>query len=308
MTERDDEFYDWLLSHADSPEADSVLRRIYSSSPAGDGREADEAFAEFSAKAGIKPRRFWAAVRHASLRVAAALALPIGILCAWAMNKAFAPEPEWTRVSTACSETRTLALPDGSKAILSPGSQLFYPSEFRGRTRKVILVGEAFLDVAKDRRSRFMVSTGEMDVIVHGTKFNVNSFPDNEEDEVALLEGSVELSFPGKEESVFLSPGELIKFDRGSGSITRRHFAANYFEDVVNMSGLQFRNAPLSDIAATLMRRFDANIIIRDPELASERYYASFINGEDLDAILEALNTGHHFNVSLRDGIYYITK
>ena len=72
--------------------------------------------------------------------------------------------------------------------------------------------------------------------------------------------------------------------------------------------GLQFRNAQLSDIAAALDRQFNVNIVIQDAGLAAERYYASFINGEGVDEILAALNTGHHYRIINKDGIIYISK
>lgn len=309
MTERDDKFCDWLIEGEDKPEVDAVLHKIYSSCADGSRSDAEKGFARFAQSAGLTPPpRRMAKVGNWALRAAAVLILPVIGLCVWSLSRTFSAESEWLQVATSYAETSRVTLPDGSTALLSPCSQLFYPEEFKGRQRKVILVGEAFMDVTKDKRRQFVVSTGNMSVIVHGTKFNVSSFPDNEEDEVALVEGSVEMSFPEKESSVFLSPGDLVKYDRNTGTVQRRTFAANYFEEVVSLGGLQFRNTPLSDIASTLDRKYNVNIVIQDQDLASERYYASFINQEDVKTILEALNTGNHFLISQKDSIFYITK
>ena len=305
MKGHNNDFDSWIVDNEGRPELDTVLKRMLSSSSEGASPEADEAFADFAGKVGMKKKP---ASWRPFLRIAAILAVPVGLAAAWALQRSLTYEPEWVQVATSYAETARVEFPDGSKAILNPCSQLFYPSEFRGKQRKVILVGEAFLEVEKDSRRQFVVSTGRMNVVVHGTRFNVNAFPDNEEDEVALLEGSVEMRFPGKENSVFLSPGELAKFDRGTGAVLRRSFAANYFEEVLASGGLQFRNAQLSDIAAALDRQFNVNIVIQDADLASERYYASFINGEGVDGILAALNTGHHYRITNKDGIIYISK
>ena len=77
---------------------------------------------------------------------------------------------------------------------------------------------------------------------------------------------------------------------------------------MLNAGGLHFDNERLSDIAAALNRHFDANIVVQDSSLASERYLASFINGEDLDDILAALNTGGQFRISKKDKYIYLTK
>ncbi|MBR1868995.1 MAG: FecR domain-containing protein [Bacteroidales bacterium] len=306
MKEDRDDFDNWLVENEDKPEVDAVLRRMYSSSADGSAQEADRAFTVFSGKVGMKKKPV--PVRQIVFRIAAVLAVPMCLFGAWSLNRALTAEPEWVQVATSYSESGKIDLPDGTNVMLSPCSQLFYPSAFRGRQRKVILVGEAFLDVAKDSRRQFVVSTGRMNVVVHGTRFNVNAFPDNVEDEVALLEGSVEMRFPGKESSVFLSPGDLVKYERSTGSVIRRSFAANYFEEVLASGGLQFRNAQLSDIVAALDRQFNVKIVIQDADLASERYYASFINGEDADEILAALNTGGHFHINKKDDIIYISK
>ena len=131
---------------------------------------------------------------------------------------------------------------------------------------------------------------------------------DKEEDEVALLEGSVEVRMQGQQGSVTLAPGELLKYDKQSGSVERRRFAANYYEEVLQAGGLQFNNEKLCDIAAVLTRNFGVKIIIEDPSLSAERYFASFINGEGVDAILSALNTGNHFQINRKNNIIYITR
>ena len=139
-----------------------------------------------------------------------------------------------------------------------------------------MLVGEAFLDVTPDTRRQFVVSLGSMDVVVHGTRFSVSSFPEENEDEVALIEGSVEMRFSNEVGSIFLSPGELVKYDRSTCMTERRKFAANYFEEVVNAGGLQFSNERLEDIVASLNRHFKVNIVIEDDSLNDERFFASF--------------------------------
>lgn len=308
MKEKEKDFCEWLLDNEGKPETDALLRRMYESSAEGSAALAEQGYASFAGKVGLKRQHRWHTARHWALRVAAALLLPVSLLCALSLKKALEPETEWMHVTTARSESRDLTLSDGTKVRLSPCSQLFYPAEFRGKQRKVILIGEAFLEVEKDPQRQFVVNTSKMDVVVHGTKFNVTAFPEDEEDEVALLEGSVEMRFPGEESSVFLAPGEFVKHNRLNGDVQRRSFSANYFEEVVAQGGLQFRDARLDDIVQVLTRHFNVNIIIQDPALENERYHASFINNEDVETILEALNTGHLFTVSLQNGIYYITQ
>ncbi|MBO4428259.1 MAG: FecR domain-containing protein [Bacteroidales bacterium] len=297
-----------LLDNSDEAQMDIVLRQLYNNADATDERLADKGFEAFSRRTGIERHRKIKTVSRWTVRVAAALALPLVLLSVWAVRKAADADVQWLQVSTTYAQTRTVILSDGTSVTLQPCSQLYYPDHFWGKQRKVMLSGEAFLDVAKDVRRQFVVGAGNMDLVVHGTRFNVSSFPGNEEDEVALLDGSVEIRIRDKEGSVFLAPGEMVKYDKTEGSIVHRNFAVNYYEEVLNAGGLQFNNERLADIAAELNRHFNASIVVEDSSVASVRYLASFINGESLDEILAALNTGGQFRIVKKDKFIYITK
>ena len=302
------EFRNWMLENEDNPELDIVMRKILDASASDDQSLAKEGFAEFKAKTGLRRPQFWKKFRHYAVRTAACLFLPMMLLSAWALHRVSSSDQQWVKVCTSVAQTRDVILSDGTQIKLSPCSQIFYPEKFTGSQRKVMLVGEAFFDVASDRMKKFVVSAGNMDVVVHGTRFNVSSFPEENEDEVALVEGSVEMRFGNEAGSIFLSPGELVKYDRSTSSTERRKFAANYFEEVIRAGGLQFRNEQLVDIVASLNRHFNVNIVIEDESLNEERFFASFINGETADEILSALNAGNIYRIQKRDNVTYITK
>ena len=305
---RNDEFRDWMLENEDNPELDIVMRKILDASASDDQYLEEEGFAEFKAKTGVHRSEYWKRIGYYAVRTAACLFIPLLMTCIWSTRKAFNLEQDWVTVCTSIAETENITLPDGTEIRLSPCSQIFYPEKFTGRQRKVMLVGEAFLDVTPDTRRQFVVSLGSMDVVVHGTRFSVSSFPEENEDEVALIEGSVEMRFSNEVGSIFLSPGELVKYDRSTCTTERRKFAANYFEEVVNAGGLQFSNERLADIVASLNRHFKVNIVIEDDSLNDERFFASFINGETADEILSALNSGNIYRIYKKDNITYITK
>lgn len=301
-------FQQFLLENEHNPETDIILKMMLEDSASEDAMLTEEGFRTFAERSGIarnRKKRVW---RRMGVGIATSLFLSLLLFSFWALHRASEARVEWVQVGTKYSESRSVSLPDGSTILLKPCSRLYYPDHFSGRERKVMLAGEAFLDVAKDPRKKFVVSAGDMDVTVHGTRFNVSSFLDKEEDEVALLEGSVEVRMQGQQGSVTLAPGELLKYDKQSGSVERRRFAANYYEEVLQAGGLQFNNEKLCDIAAVLTRNFGVKIIIEDPSLSAERYFASFINGEGVDAILSALNTGNHFQINRKNNIIYITR
>ena len=70
---------------------------------------------------------------------------------------------------------------------------LTYNTNYYSKNRNVRLNGEAYFDVAHDKDHPFVVETEGMKITVHGTKFNVESFPGSENTFVSLKEGSVSL-------------------------------------------------------------------------------------------------------------------
>lgn len=83
-----------------------------------------------------------------------------------------------------------IVLPDGTKVTLNTRSTIEYPADFGVKNRRVRLSGQGYFDVTKDSGHEFIVSAEGMDIIVHGTKFNVYAYPDNDLKEVSLVEGA----------------------------------------------------------------------------------------------------------------------
>ena len=98
---------------------------------------------------------------------------------------------EMTECYVGNGEKQMITLDDSTSVILNSGSLLIYPKEFQGSRREVYLTGEAIFDVSKDVEHPFIVKTPDFSVKVHGTLFNVSSYPDAENSYATLKEGSV---------------------------------------------------------------------------------------------------------------------
>ena len=295
-------FQDLLLENEDSPQFDVVLgellRQAESEVSGKDVSMGEAAFDSFAKNIGLTTRKRWHSALRIVSNIAAALFIPLLISC---LCLSFGTDGEqetiWNEVSTAYAKNASVELSDGTSVKLGPCSRLIYPDKFSSSERKVFISGDVLFDVAKNPEKKFVAVSDNMDVIVHGTSFHVNSFMDLKNDEVALLSGSVELCMHADGTSVKLVPGEIIRYDKEKGNIKRLHFDVNSYERVLDVDGFQFVDATLSEIAGTLSRRFKVDISVED-SIAGEKYYASFINGENLDEILNALNVERHFRIN----------
>lgn len=295
-------FQELLLENEDSPQFDVVLgellRQAESEVSGKDVSMAEAAFDSFAKNVGLTTRKRWHSALRIVSNIAAALFIPLLISC---LCLSFGTDGEqetiWNEVSTAYAKNASVELSDGTSVKLGPCSRLIYPDKFSSSERKVFISGDVLFDVAKNPEKKFVAVSDNMDVIVHGTRFHVTSFMDFKNEEVALVSGSVELCMHADGTSVKLVPGDIIRYDKEKGNIKRLHFDVNSYERVLDVDGLQFVDATLSEIVGTLSRRFKVDISVED-SIAGEKYYASFINGENLDEILNALNVERHFRIN----------
>ncbi len=96
-------------------------------------------------------------------------------------------------VATRKGSKTNLVLPDGTKVWVNADSRLSYGKNFGNQLREVYLEGEAYFDVAEDKRKPFIVHTNNIDVKVLGTAFNVRAYGNEVNTQTTLLRGSVEV-------------------------------------------------------------------------------------------------------------------
>jgi ferric-dicitrate binding protein FerR (iron transport regulator) len=102
-----------------------------------------------------------------------------------------------------------LVLPDGSRIWLNAGSSVTYPLTFATGERKVAITGEAYLEVAPNPGKPFKVAVNGLEIIVLGTKFNINAYTNEPVINTTLLEGAVKVRKGGS--SCVLKPGEQLQ-------------------------------------------------------------------------------------------------
>src|SRR5687767_3229220 len=113
-------------------------------------------------------------------------------------------------IQTAYGETRQQVLPDGSQVMLNANTTLDYRKWSDGSDREVWVKGEAFFHVKKTaQKNKFIVHTGNFDVVVTGTQFNVINR--NNKNNVLLKEGSVTVERNGRQ--LNMKPGDYIEFN-----------------------------------------------------------------------------------------------
>ncbi|MEN2398272.1 FecR domain-containing protein [Flavobacterium sp. MC2016-06] len=197
-----------------------------------------------------------------------------------------------------------LQLSDGTLVHLNSGTTLKYPVKFiAGENRQVFLNGEAFFDVAKDKKHPFVVNADELNVRVLGTHFNVSNYPEDDLTDVVLVEGSVGM-YPANEEfdaakNTILKPGYKGSFNKANESIFTKAVITDIYTSWIN-GGLTFRNMTFKNIITKLERRYNVTIVNKNEKLAAEKFNASF-NEESIEKVMSYFNDIHGINYTIKN-------
>lgn len=147
-----------------------------------------------------------------------------------------------------------LTLADGTKVWLNAASSLQYPATFSGKTRKVMLTGEGYFEVAKNAAMPFHVQVNTMDVEVLGTHFNINSYANESAIRTTLLEGSVKVE-EGRQVRT-LQPGQQAAVVTNDEMKVLDH--ADLEEAVAWKDGMfQFKGADIETVLRQAERWYD---------------------------------------------------
>ena len=229
-------------------------------------------------------------------RVAAALFIPLLGLTVFEMLHRPAEvkreQPQMIGISSVPGVVTTVVLPDSTKVWLNANSQIKYPSYFEGNTREVFLTGEAYFAVAKDMEKPFLVNVNHtFHLKVTGTEFNIEAYPSAATFKTTLVEGSVELVSVNNPANSFLTlnAGEQALWDIKEKTIELKKVNTVAFSSWKD-GKIIFKNTPITEIAATLGKRYNARFVI-SPRLEDYCFTGTFSNLQ-LEQILE------HFKIS----------
>lgn len=215
---------------------------------------------------------------------------------------------EWTIVRTDATEQKEVLMPDGSTIWLNGGSEIIYPSRFEGENRTVYASGELYADIVKNPECPFIVDTKDVVAKVFGTKFNMKSYVDSRTVEIALVEGAVTMLVDGESKQHRLTRGDIVRYDRKERKFETYRFEPFNYATWKDNGNLYFVNMHLGDIVGELENKFGVEIIIEDSSLNDLCYYASFVNNEDIDQILHALNARRNMQIRRQGDCIYLAK
>jgi len=209
-------------------------------------------------------------------------------------------------VSTPRGGQYQIKLPDGTKVWMNAASSIKFPARFSGAERRVSLTGEAYFEVSKNEAQPFKVMTGQQEITVLGTHFNINAYSDEPAARTTLLEGAVRISssqpaassLRGTKQSdnaIVLNPGQQAVMTAGSIKVSK----ANLEEAISWKNGkFRFSDESIESLMRKVSRWYNVKVEYRG-EIPKERFGGQVSKFNKVSDILEVLQlTGFvHFKI-----------
>lgn len=202
-------------------------------------------------------------------------------------------------------------LPDGTLVYLNAGSSLSYPAQFSDDVRKVVLKGEAYFDVSKDADHPFIVQTDSIYVRVFGTSFNVKNYPEDNNIETTLREGSVAVykaSDAHYRQGINIVPNQQVVYNKQTGSLEKRNVDAE-LSSIWLEGKFYFEKEDLKSIVKKLERNYNVQIRIQSEKLNHLVFTGLIDKRLNIFQTLDIMKRYNHFDYNFsRDSICIIDE
>ena len=222
-------------------------------------------------------------------------------------------EPTINRVVIPYGKSSQVTLSDGTQVWLNAGSQLVYPSVFKERQREVLLIGEAYFNVAHNAKVPFVVRTEHADIEVLGTSFDVLAYPDDKMFQTILVTGSVSIETKSKgllsgKNKMVLEPNQMFYLDKESG--------VNYVNNVDVATYTSWKEGmfdcdklDLSRVVRRLERYYNKQINIKDPLIGTYKISGKLDLKGDISEVLDVIQSFVPIDWGKQqNGDYFIVK
>lgn len=179
---------------------------------------------------------------------------------------------------------KSIELSDGSKIYLAANSSFQYPEKFKGDERKVsLLKGNAFFEIAKDKKHPFIISSREIKTRVVGTSFHIQL--SKSKCEVIVVTGKVNVTSKGQ--SVDLVPNEeaLFESQKLSKQMADKSFLVNWYNTDVTLD-----QTTLKQVITILQYKYGVSFQYNNEQVLATPLTVFIKKDASLENVLEQIN------------------
>jgi transmembrane sensor len=191
----------------------------------------------------------------------------------------------------------SLMLSDGTRIWINAGSSIMFSTVFSGNKRYISLVeGEAYLEVAHDKKRPFIVNTSFGEVKVLGTRFNISDYRTDEIKSVVLAEGLVEVKMAASK-GLILKPNQMLSVTSDTYDIKQ----VDTYDHICWKDGLiQFSNETLETLMLKLSRYYGVEFTCED-SLKQKACTGKLVLFDNVTDVLKTLSDIFHIQYRIEN-------
>lgn len=193
---------------------------------------------------------------------------------------------------------------DGSIVHLNYNTTLRYPAHFSSEDRTVYLNGEAYFQIAKDKKRPFRVVTSNSVIKEYGTSFNVSTRKNNATN-VVLIEGSISIT-PNNGKEYMIKPGEMATVQSDSNITINEVNVEPYV--AWNEGHFAFDNYSLKQITDVISQWHGMNIIYTSDDIKDMHFTGDMDRYGSIQPFLRAIQSVTHLNIKVKENNIIISK
>lgn len=202
-------------------------------------------------------------------------------------------------------QIQEIVLADGTKIWLNADSELKYPKEFKGNSRKVYLKGEAYFSVTKNKQKPFIVNSDLMEIKVLGTEFNLSCYENSKNVKATLYEGKI--AYVTKDNEGVLEPGFQVILDKASNEVEVKKVNVSQFTSWKDGIYI-FDEIRVEDLAVKIARWYNIEVIIKSDSVKEMKFTGAMEKKMPVDFIKELLEETNSVKCELIENVLYIEE
>jgi transmembrane sensor len=202
---------------------------------------------------------------------------------------------------SAINATQEFVLPDNSKVTLNRNATLFYSNNYGKNNRDVILKGEGFFQVTKNKELPFKVFVNNSTIEVLGTSFNIK--PEDNDVVVSVVTGHVAFyETTRKENRVDLVKDEQSEFDTKDKVFTEKSKI-----DENNLAWrthrLFFKRENVKDVFETIAEYYGKELEIKKNVNLIDYPFSGEYSDVSIDTVIKEINSlySEKFDINVTD-------
>ena len=283
-----EDFHDWLENQVDDSSAEM------------DAEKQADILAKIHEKIAVQSKQKFVLPGWAKTVAAVALIVLMAVSAAIYFRSNQPNMIQYAEIGALRGQKASVTLPDGTKITLNSESTLKYSTNYNQSDRAVELVGEAYFEVAKNKKIPFVVKAGKLEIEAKGTAFNIKAYPTDNSISTTLTEGKIEVKTPV--DVLNMIPNERMEYNN-----TDQTFRKLTLTDAEGSIGwlndeLSFENATLAEVVANFSRIYNIDIQFASESIKEQRFTGK-INNNSLLSVLRIISFTSPIRFEQKDSV-----